>query len=340
MKNSIFIVALVLVATTSCKPDDKDKPKNEPFAFTVPDGFPRPVYSFQGNDLTEKRFELGKMLFYDPILSRDSTIACAHCHKQFAAFADFEHVVSHGIDEKLGVRNSPGLFNLAWRPFLFWDGGVHHLEMFSVAPIENPVEMDEKLANVLQKLRRGTRYPALFREAWGDDSISSSQFLKSLAQFMAMMVSANSKYDRYKAGKETFTDEESEGMALFERHCASCHPAPLFTDNQFHNNGLDTVFKDKGRALITLLTEDEGKFLTPSLRNAALTPPYMHDGRFWTLEDVLRHYALGVKPSHTLDPRLQGGVPLSDDEQRKIIAFIRTLSDNAFTTERKFRDPF
>lgn len=338
MKNTlIFAVVLVFAG---CKPDDKNDVKKEPFVFTVPDGFPDPVYTFKNNELTEKRFELGKMLFYDPVLSRDSTVSCASCHKQFAAFADFEHIVSHGVDEKLGTRNSPGMFNMAWRPFLFWDGGVNHLEMFSVAPIENPVEMDEKLGNVLKKLRRGTRYPAAFREAWGNDSITSSQFLKSLAQFMAMVVSADSKYDRYVAGKEALSDEEQAGLALFERHCASCHPAPLFTDNRFHNNGLDTFFKDKGRALITLLPEDEGKFLTPSLRNATLTHPFMHDGRFWTLEEVLRHYASGVKHSPTLDDRLKDGIPLSDSEQRKIIAFIRTLTDNTFTADRRFRDPF
>jgi cytochrome c peroxidase len=330
----------VLFFLGACKPVGDETPKSEKFTFVKPAGFPDPVYSLPADEWTAPRFELGRMLFYDPVLSRDSTISCGSCHKQFAAFADFDHAVSHGIDEKLGTRNAPGLFNLAWRPALFWDGGVNHLELFSVAPIENPAEMDEKLPHVLNKLRRIPRYRSAFREAWGNDSITSKQFLKSLAQFMAMMISADSKYDRYLAGKESLTQDEMDGLTLFERHCASCHPPPLFTNNQFVNNGLDSAFKDKGRALITLLPEDEGKFLVPSLRNATLTFPYMHDGRFETLELVLRHYAAGIKPSHTLDKRLFGGIPLTDDEQKKIIAFIRTLTDNTLTADQRLKDPF
>ncbi|MCS7085192.1 MAG: cytochrome c peroxidase [Bacteroidia bacterium] len=335
---TIFALATTTLLA-GCKSEATETPSKPTLDFAVPAGFPPPVY--RPVELTEARFELGKMLFYDPVLSRDGSISCASCHKQFAAFADFDHRVSHGIDEKLGTRNAPGLFNLAWRPFLFWDGGVQHLELFSVAPIENPVEMDEKLENVLNKLRRSPRYVEAFRKAWGDDSITSARMLKSLAQFMAMLVSADSKYDRYTRGEESLSSDEQEGLALFERHCASCHPAPLFTSNDFVNNGLDSTFKDLGRALITLLPQDEGKFLVPSLRNVALTPPYMHDGRFSTLEQVLRHYAMNVKKSSpNLDARLKNGIPLSDQEQKKIIAFLHTLSDRNFTADPRFRDPF
>ncbi|MCS6818755.1 MAG: cytochrome c peroxidase [Chitinophagales bacterium] len=340
----ILVFIGFLLWFSSCQKDPKVE---QPVRFYVPSNFPEPVYRFHKNPLTQEGFNLGRKLFYDPILSRDSTISCGSCHQQFVAFAHAGHSLSHGIEDRFGIRNAPGIFNAAWHKSFMWDGGVNHLEVMPTAPIGNPLEMDETMANVVRKLNRSEIYRKWFKAAFGTDLITDRLMLLALAQFMGAMVSANSKYDKYVRGEPggNFSEQEKRGLELFRAKCASCHSGELFTDYSFRNNGLDTEFnKDKGRALITALKEDEGKFVVPSLRNVELTAPYMHDGRFWTLEQVLEHYEKGVKISATLDPLLvhsngKTGISMTPDEKTQIIAFLKTLTDWEFVNDKRFAEP-
>lgn len=343
---SSFIPVLILslsIGFQSCK-DDKDDDTPTPPAqikFQVPAGWPQPVYDFTNNEVTNERFQLGRKLFYDPLLSRDNTISCGSCHIQSGAFSHIDHKVSHGIDDLDGTRNSPALFNLAWNTSFFWDGGVNHIEVQPIGPIENPVEMDETLGNVVAKLNASSTYKNLFLNAYGSDSITSQMMLRAMAQFMGVMVSSNSKYDKFIRGESggTFDAQELNGLDLFRQKCASCHSEPLFTDHSFRNNGLDSVFtNDPGRAHITLDPNDEGKFKVPSLRNVELSYPYMHDGRLKTLEKVLDHYASGVKNSPTLDPLVSGNIPLTVQEKADIIKFLKTLNDYTFTSNPNYSE--
>lgn len=337
---------LVMVASMivfGCGDKDRETPQAPgPISFQIPAGFPSPVYDFNNNEVNRKRFELGRKLFYDPLLSRDNTISCGSCHQQEGAFSHIDHRVSHGIDNLNGTRNSPALFNLAWHNSFFWDGGVNHIEVQPISPIQNPVEMDETLANVVQKLQNSSTYRSLFLDAYGSDSITSQMMLKAMSQFMALLVSADSKYDKYIRGESggSLTAQELNGLNLFRQKCASCHVEPLFTDLTFRNNGLDSVFvDDPGRAMITQSPSDSGKFKVPSLRNIELSFPYMHNGSLNTLDKVLNHYASGVKNSPTLDPLLNGGIQLSTQEKADIISFLRTLTDHKFVTNKEFADP-
>ncbi len=340
MKRNLTVfgwICFAFLLISSCSKNDDSSTK--PF-FYIPDGFPAPVYEFKNNAVTPAGFALGKKLFYDPLLSRDSTIACGSCHQQFVAFAHSDHNVSHGIDNLLGNRNSPALFNIAWFPNFMWDGGVNHLEVQPLAPIANPVEMDETMANVIVKLKRSSFYPSMYKEAFGSDTITTQATMRALAQFMGSMISANSKYDKYEKGEVTLSSSEMSGLQLFRAKCESCHKEPLLTDMSFRNNGLDQNFsKDAGRALISTLPQDSGLFRVPSLRNVVLTYPYMHDGRLKTLMDVMNHYASGIKMSSTLDPLLvSGSIALSTQEKNDLIAFLGTLTDYTFIRDGRFKE--
>ncbi|NLU93449.1 cytochrome-c peroxidase [Chitinophaga sp. Ak27] len=312
--------------------------------FHQPAGFPAPAYKFANNPVTKEGFELGRKLFYEPRLSRNNTISCGFCHLQASAFTHHGHDVSHGIDDRLGSRNSPPIMNLAWNTTLMWDGGVFDLDLQPIAPITNPVEMDETMDNVLQKLRNTPPYPALFQRAFGSTDITTARMMKALSQFMVMLVSDQSKYDSVmrKEGS-TFTDAEQQGYAIYRRHCSSCHQEPLFTDQSFRNNGLGAgPNNDRGRYDITLNPDDQYKFKVPSLRNLAYTAPYMHDGRFYTLPAVLRHYTSEVREMPTLDPLLkQGGhtgFSLTATEQEQLLAFLQTLNDKKFVSDARFSE--
>lgn len=334
---SFLFLALTLV-TVSCQDSDIES-HDIPVKFYTPAGFPEPYYTLDKNPLSYSRFTLGRKLFYDPVLSRDSTIACGSCHQQFASFAHAEHKVSHGIDGLLGNRNSPVIFNMAWNPEFFWDGGVHTLELQPLAPITNPVEMDETIPGVLMKLRRSPTYRDLFRSAFGSDTIITDHLVKALAQFMAVIISDKTKYDAYIAGQSTFTSEEYRGLKVFRAKCASCHKEPLFTDYSYRNNGLDSIFsKDPGRAKITAMSQDSGKFKVPSLRNIMLSKPYMHDGRFNSLSQVLDHYQSKVRQSATLDPLLTNGIQLAPYERQELMAFLATLTDVNLINNRQFSE--
>ncbi|MBK7963976.1 MAG: cytochrome-c peroxidase [Bacteroidetes bacterium] len=331
------VVAAYVFLFAACSDDHESTPA--PY-FYIPAGFPDPVYQFQNNEVTDAGFALGKKLFYDPLLSRDSTIACGSCHQQFVAFAHSDHRLSHGVDNLLGTRNSPGLFNIAWFPNFMWDGGVNHLEVQPLAPIANPVEMDESMANVIVKLKRSSFYPTMYKAAFGTDTITTQATMRAMAQFMGSMISANSKYDKYVNGKTSITANELNGLQVFRAKCESCHKEPLLTDMSFRNNGLDQSFaNDPGRAKITTLPQDSGLFRVPSLRNIALTFPYMHDGRFKTLMDVLNHYDSGIQMSSTLDPLLtSGSIPLTLQEKNDVISFLNILTDYSFIQNNRFKE--
>lgn len=313
--------------------------------FQKPSNFPDPVYHFSTNTITKDGFELGRKLFYDPILSANNTISCGSCHIQTSAFTHHGHTVSHGIFDRMGTRNSPPIMNLAWNTSFMWDGGIFDLDLQAIAPITNHVEMDETMANVLTKLHSSSQYPALFKKAFGSDEISTSDFLKALSQFMLMCVSNNSKYDsvmRHEAGK-AFTADEQEGYTVFKQKCGSCHKEPLFTDYSFRNNGISiSGVNDEGRYLITQNETDKYKFKVPSLRNLAYTAPYMHDGRFFTLEAVLDHYTNQVQNTPNLDPAFQQdvqlGLSITADQKLKIIAFLSTLNDKSFLLDKRFSE--
>lgn len=340
-KQAVYVLALA--GLISC--GDADMSPDNPYAFEHPDNFPDPVYTFENNEITREGFELGRSLFYDPILSIDNSISCANCHQQVVAFSDPVHRFSRGVNDKAGFRNAPAIQNMAFQGDFFWDGGVKHLDFVPINAITSEVEMGETLAHVVGKLQNSEVYREKFVKAFGTSEINSQQVLHALSQFMNLMISSNSRYDKYVRNEgESLTAIELEGLSLFEKKCSSCHTTDLFTDGSFRNNGLDATFEnDEGRERITELSDDRGKFKVPSLRNVELTSPYMHDGRFGTLEQVLNHYASQVKDSETLDPSLKAevvpGISMTDDEKIKIIEFLKTLTDREFIKDSRFSRP-
>ncbi|GAB3927358.1 cytochrome-c peroxidase [Larkinella terrae] len=332
-------------------PEPEPKPvefKATPYNWKKPANFEEPHYDFTKNPLTVEGVALGKTLFYDGILSRDGKITCAFCHSPFAGFAHTDHPLSHGINDKIGTRNVPGIENVAWKQAFFWDGGIVDLDLLPISPIQNPVEMGDSLANVLKKVRSSGQYPALFKAAFGTEEVTTERFLKALSQFMLTMVSATSRYDKYirKEAGATLTDQELRGLALFKQNCSACHAGEQFTDQSYRNNGLRMQLAnskdfDLGRYQITLNQNDYNKFRVPSLRNVELTPPYMHDGRFTTLEKVLDHYMNDVQDTPQLDPLLKKngktGFSFTTDEKADIAAFLRTLTDSDFMKDRRFQ---
>jgi cytochrome c peroxidase len=337
---------VVVPGFIACSESDSVEKKPIPITLSLPSNFPEPVYDLSVNPLTEEGIALGKMLFYDPLLSRDNTISCGFCHQQPAAFTHHGHDVSHGIGDQLGRRNSLPIQNLLWYRNFFWDGGVHHLDLVPLNAISNPVEMDEETPVILTKLQSSKKYQDQFKAAFGTDEITSMEFLQALSQFMSTMISANSRYDKWirQEGYE-LTSEEQEGHFLFQQHCGSCHSTDLFTDQSFRNNGFSTtndLLKDKGREEITLNVDDRGKFKVPSLRNVEYTAPYMHNGKLNSLESVLDFYESDVQLTATLDPELNKngtpGISLTPDQKKKIIAFLKTLSDEQFLSDPRFSE--
>lgn len=312
----------------------------KPLYFEVPKNWPKPKYDFKKNPLTEEGFQLGRNLFYDPIISCDSTVSCASCHLQQTGFTHVDHQLSHGIDGKIGNRNSLALINLAWNKDFMWDGGVNNLEVQALNPITNPVEMDEKLEHVIDKLQRSEKYKTLFIKAFGDNKITSQRLLKALAQFTVMLKSTDSKYDKVMRKETTFAENEQRGYDLFKTNCASCHKEPLFTDDKFDKNGLpiDETLNDLGRIKISGKQEDYLRFRIPTLRNIQFTFPYMHDGRFKTLKEVIKHYnSLGHNKN--LSKELANPMNLSDNDRVDLLAFLLTLTDKDFLFNERFSYP-
>jgi cytochrome c peroxidase len=333
VKKAYFtIIILSSIIIIACQKNAEENPLID---FAQPAHFPAPSYDFTKNPLTTEGVALGKKLFYDPILSADNTISCGSCHQQQAAFAHQSHDFSHGINDKLGNRNAPSLQNLAWQTDFSWDGGIPHLDLFAFNPIENPVEMGEKVKNVLLKLENNKEYPNLFKKAFGTEGVTTERLMKALAQFQLQIVSADSRYDQFvKGNATTLNEDEKAGLALFKQHCAGCHTAPLFTDNTFKNNGLEAIGNDFGRSAITLDTMDSRKFKVPTLRNIEKTAPYMHDGRIRKLEDVVEHYRTGIQPSKTLDNALKKPIIMSENDKKNMVLFLKTLTDNNFLSRK------
>ncbi len=325
-----------------------------PYTVKVPKGFPQ-LEIPPDNPMTSEGIHLGRELFYDPILSRDSTMGCFSCHHQESGFTD-NLPVSKGIDGIAGRRSAMSLLNVAFDySGLFWDGRAASLEDQALQPVEDPIELDESWSHVEQKLRRHPRYPEEFRKAFGisnTSEITRDLAVKAIAQFERTLVSSGeSKYDRWQRG-EIFPDEdEYDGYDMFfdvsrtfDAQCGHCHNGALFTTNEFRNNGIEPVsgfddFPDKGRGEVTGTEDDNGKFKIPTLRNIEFTAPYMHDGRFATLEEVLDHYNSGGHHQPNTDPLIYP-LYLTDTEKHDILAFLHTLADTTFLQNPDFSNPF
>lgn len=349
MKNTsnpirFVVIILLSLAFLNCSSDNDYIDINEPIHFEKPSNFPELAYTFPNNPLSTKGFELGRKLFFDGRLSRNNIVSCNFCHEQPFAFTHHGHDLSHGVDDLIGIRNAPAVQNMAFQTEYFYDGASNNLEMVSIVPIHNPVEMDETLPSIINKIKDDASYKKLFAQAFPDGEINSTNLLKALAQYMTLLVSANSKYDKHvrQEPQGDFSPLELQGKAIFQEKCAQCHATDLFTDNSFRNNGLppNPWINDLGREEVSGDPADRYKFKVPSLRNVALTAPYMHDGRLGSLESVLNFYTHGVQESPTLDPLLfqNGirGIPMTNEEKQAIIAFLHTLTDHDFVTNPKF----
>ncbi|WP_395737608.1 MbnP family protein [Prosthecobacter sp.] len=316
--------------------------KHTAYRFTMSSYFPIPPLP-RDNPLLEERVALGRRLFNDTAFSRDGTLSCASCHTEANAFTDARRF-SIGVEDRVGTRNGMPLFNLAWKTSFFWDGRAPSLRAQALMPVQDHLEMDEKLENVVAKLEKTSK--AEFARAFDSDAITPERIGLALENYLLTLTSYDSKFDRAMQGKDKFTPAEQRGFELFMTEyeprmgqrgadCFHCHGGPLFTDHQFHNNGLSPVESDTGRHRVTQNDRDLYKFSTPSLRNIALTAPYMHDGRFQTLEEVIAHYDHNLRRSDTLDPNLAKhpatGIRLSADDKAALVAFLKTLTDEKYT---------
>lgn len=341
---TILFLSLVVVLSSyllgSCKKDQNTDGLNL-LQQEIPAGFPQPAYTFQDNPLSQEGFELGRKLFYDGRLSIDNLHPCSSCHQQIAAFGTFEHDRSHGVFDSHTLRNAPVLFNLAWNTNFHWDGEFTSLKDASAQPINGHIEMGESFEGVINKIKDDKDYQERFKKVFRYPFIRPEYILKALAQFTGYMVSANSKYDRFKKGTDVFTAPEDRGYQLYKAKCATCHPEPMFTDYSIRNIGLpvDNFLKDYGRMRITGKKEDSLKFKVPTLRNVYISSNYMHDGRFNTLLQCINHYRSGVQQSTTLDPLLTSGITLTNAEANDLTVFLRTLTDSAFLIDPRFQQP-
>jgi len=303
-----------------------------------PAHFPEPHFALPTTADSSKQ-ELGRLLFYDPALSQDSTISCASCHSPYNAFAHTDHDLSHGINDQMGQRNAPALFNLAWHKSFMWDGAIHHIEVQALAPISHPKEMGSSLQELVDRLNASSFYAAAFQNAYGQIDITGEKVLLALASFQLSLVSSHSKYDRVIMGMDSFEPMEAKGFELFKNHCRSCHQDPLFSSFKFASNGLslDNELMDLGRMGITAKVKDSLKFKIPSLRNLSFSYPYMHDGRFSKLREVLDHYS--GRALIDSDGKEISLPPFSSDQKTEMIAFLLCLDDLEFIQNKAHQFP-
>lgn len=366
MIRSLQLMLVIGILLSACgKPDPPETPapappggwSPTPYDLEIPQNMP-PMIIPADNPLTVEGVKLGRHLFWEKRLSGDNTMSCGTCHAPENAFAETTQF-STGIDGIQGTRNSMALMNLGWEQRFFWDGRALTLEQQILEPVVNPIEMHETWPNVMYELQSDPAYEALFQDAFGSTVVDSLKAAKAIAQFLRTMISANSKFDKFMRGEVQLEPEEALGFQLtqmeggdpafgqggqFGADCFHCHPhgAGRFTDGQMRNNGLDATFADPGFGGVTGQPQDMGKFKTPTLRNVALTAPYMHDGRFQTLEEVIEHYNSGGVPSPTIDPNMkftQGGLQLTAEKKQQLIAFLNTLTDLDFIADPRFSDP-
>ncbi len=357
-----FIILLGLFILSSCKKDTAPPapiPTPGPTAYTWEDPlFFQQMIIPEDNPFTVEGIDLGRKLFYDNRLSADNTQACASCHLQENAFGD-PNQFSTGIDGTEGNRQGMTLINLGYQFNYFWDARSETLEEQIIQPVINPIEMHTTWAEVMVKIKADQSYMEVFELIYATSDIDSIHVAKVIAQFLRTVVSSESKYDKWRKGEYEFTPSEFNGFQIFQKEggdpelgqggewggdCFHCHPLAgmQFSDYQLHNNGLDSVFTDLGRGEVTGDPDDYGRFKTPSLRNVEVSGPYMHDGRFTTLEEVVEHYNSGGNPSATIDPFMKyttGGLQLSDQSKADLIAFLKTLTDITFLTDTAFSDP-
>jgi cytochrome c peroxidase len=369
-RNSTYIVLLtfLVVGVFACRhplPEEEVLPPGEevvdygtPYDLVIPPFFP-PMDIPADNPLTVEGVELGRYLFWEKKLSGNNTMSCGSCHLPDKGFSD-PNQFSIGETGAIGTRQAMPLVNMGWSTTFFWDGRAPTLEVQILEPIENPIEMNDSWINVVQEIASDPLYPPKFAGAFGSTEVTKEKIAKAIASFLRTMISADSKFDRQRIGQYFFTEEEQRGFNLFITEggdpqnnptfqggadCFHCHGfgAMQMTDYLFHNNGLDASFEDDpGRFLVTLNELDSGKFKTPSLRNIELTSPYMHDGRFTTLEQVIEHYNGGGTPSSTIDPFMKfttGGLQLTDQKKADLLAFLKCLTDTSFLTNPAFQDP-
>ncbi|NEN23308.1 c-type cytochrome [Cryomorpha ignava] len=375
IRNSVLLIwPLVLLGLLfSCKPDDDGEPgepapksilcevipgSGTPHEFQKPYFFPEPSLPAY-NPMTEEGIALGRKLFWDEQLSRNNALSCGSCHAPEHAFAD-NVAGSVGLYGDFTPRNSMALINLAWNNNFFWDGRVNTLEEQIASPIHDPIEMDMDWPTTVSRVKQDAEYPTMFAAAFGNDCVDTLRISYAIAQFMRTMVSANSQFDKaYYYGGLPLSPSEIRGQELFLAEggdpniyiggqnggdCFHCHGGAFvqFTDHQFHNNGLDSVFTDLGREGVTGIAYDRGLFKTPTLRNIALTAPYMHDGRFGTLHEVVEHYNSGGHLSQTLDPLMKFpnvGLGLSEQDVDDLVSFLETLTDTSFVNNTNFGKP-
>lgn len=348
----VLVTALVLIAATGTDPVYTD-----PYKLEYPDYFGNRISIPENNPTTKQGVYLGRMLFYEKKLSSNETISCASCHQQKLAFTDGK-AFSTGINDVPTKRNSMSLANLLWVRNFFWDGRAKGLESQAKIPLTDPHEMGNYLDKAIIVLQKTKLYPVLFKEAFGTPEVTTDRIAMAIAQFERTLISSNSLYDKYLRGEYLPSKQELNGMEMFMNSavasknirgasCAQCHGTPKMYMELFHNNGLDSIPKDTGREEITGIPNDNGRFRVVTLRNIALTAPYMHDGRFKTLEEVLDHYNEHIMPSRTLSISLQnrpndiGGksLGLTASEKANIISFLRMLTDSTFINDRRFSDP-
>ena len=328
-----------------------------PYALRYPVYFGNRFSIPPGNPLTQEGVALGRLLFYEPKLSATNRLSCGSCHQQQLAFTDGK-AFSRGVDGTLTRRNAMSLANLLWVRNLFWDGRAKSLEAQAVVPLTDGHEMGQSLDKSAGKLSATRLYPPLFQAVFGSPDITGERIVKALAQFERTLISADSRYDHYLAGKTTLSGPEQQGLTLFMTNpepakgirganCSHCHGGPKLFIELFHNNGLDSLPLDKGREQVTKQSIDRGRFRVPTLRNIALTAPYMHDGRFQTLEQVLDHYSEHIQESATLSSFIREaanqpgrlGLQLSRPEKKALIAFLHTLTDSTFRSDPRFSNP-
>ena len=353
------ILSFIILTIAACGKNDDgngdptEYPPATAFNLKSPESLPLPDLP-EDNPLTNEGVQLGRMLFYEKALSKDHTIACASCHVQSKGFSD-PNQFSLGVGDSIGTRNAMALFNLMWHnKGFFWDGRTKTLREQALQPIENPLEMNTTHEVVVERLSKMDAYKEQFGKAFGDEEITTERMGLAMEQFMMTMISGNSKFDRVQRGDATYTDAEARGQIMFftqnnpdagERgaDCFHCHGNSLFSSTDFVNNGLDETFTDLGYYETSKNEADKGKFKVPSLRNIALTAPYMHDGRFETLEEAIDHYNSNIKDSPSLDPNIDhiiGGLKLTESEIADLTAFLRTLTDSSFINNPAFSNPF
>ncbi|MGB0404006.1 MAG: cytochrome-c peroxidase [Salibacteraceae bacterium] len=362
LKIYLPICLVIGLAFSSCKKDEDDdnddtiKIDNTAYVLDYGD-FPAPLIPID-NQLTVEKVKLGKMLFYEKKLSNDLTMSCSDCHKQADAFTDIRKF-SVGTAGLKGGRQAMPIFNMGWhRAGFFWDGRAPMLRDQALLPIQDPLEMNETLENVVTKLAASSTYTNQFIKAFGSKEITSEKVGLAMEQFMLTILSMNSKYDQVLAGKQSYTASELRGEKLFFKEyneflpnesgadCAHCHGGSNFDNSQFMNNGLDkdSEFDDIGYEKVSGQSTDKAKFKVPSLRNIELTPPYMHDGRFATLSEVVDHYNSGIDSSSTLDRALDAtrktGLRLSQQDKDDLVAFLKTLTDPSLAQNEAYNSPF